>query len=424
MSSQEIQQVIPDALLFSKSPKLLSFVKERRQIRQYPVGSTTFTEGQTIEFELRSDQLIDCPCASLVFDVSFPTATTQIANACDFIKSCRLFYNDIEVEQVLNANTMANLFLAYGINKTFAESEANVYLGLTNQFVQASNNKSRQYSVPLSLLFGLFRSSQQLLPVLSNRIRMVFELESSARVINFCVNTSDTYTLRNVSLIYDEIIVSDPFRKKLLDAVSSDTGIRLPFTSSQQQQLQVPSATNVFYGRINFNLSNVVSVHMLVDDNVKDTRDASQNILNRQSYPLTNFDKVYVRCGSQNLTPADGTRGYVELFQQQNKTLSCLNDFYGTGLIKYEDLTAGYTRASTIAGGSYGMCPVSIGCDKLVMNDDNVLGSGISSTGANQFDIELYKTSGNNFATTQTIICALVHKRAIVMSNRGVIVEY
>ena len=426
--STEVKSYVPDQLLFSRSPKILSYIKERRANRVFPNGKTdAWAQSQVMDFEIRSDSLIDLPSTVLNFDLDFDisggvSGASRISNACDIIQSIRVFYNDVQVEEILDANAFANLFLAYSANKTYLESEGETYLGLYNQFVQADSNGARSYSIPLTLVSGFFRSSQSLLPCMGNRIRVSITLATDGKVVSFSPSVSESYKLNKVSLTYDETVVSEKFRKMVMDAMMSESGIRIPFTSLQNTTLNV-GAVSTAYLRLQFNLSNVLSMHMLVDNASAKSREANKYILACQSYPLTNFSKAFVRVGSQNLTPADGLKNYIELYQQQNKTISNFNDLLGTGVISYKDLVAGYTKAATVAGGAYGLCPVSIDCSKIVSNDDGVVNQGISSSGVNEFNIELYKSSGT-FSADDVVLCGLVHKRSLVFSQGGALVEF
>lgn len=435
----KVGEYIPSELLYQKNPKILSYLKERRPVRVYPTSTSDYRAGQLLEFEIRSDNFIDVQCAMLNFHLSFPTPSTKIANALDVIQSARVFYNDIQLESIENANSINNLFLAYNASRTWAESEGDVYLGLDTQYASTSRpSGTGDYSIPLALVLGLFRSLSSYLPVMGNRLRLSFTLAPDAQVISRCVNTTDTYSMSKISLVYDEIITESRFRKGVMDAMSSTEGLRLPFTSCIQQTLNL-GTSNSFFGKLTFNLSNVLSLHMLLDDSAKDVREGESKdqsgedvpapyTLSRQSFGFPGFDKCFVRVGSQNLTPADGIKSYVELFQNANKTISCFNDIHGSGLLKYASLTGTYDRSrrgDAISHEDYPMCPISIDCSKMSgVSDDAVVNQGVSASGVNEFQIELYRTSGSNFTSSNSLICSLVHKRAIVLSQGGCVCDF
>ena len=205
-----------------------------------------------------------------------------------------------------------------------------------------------------------------------------------------------------------------------MDAMSSSKGIRIPFTSAVTQTLNLGTSSS-YFGRLTFNLSNVLSLHMLVDDTAKDTREASKYIFNRQAYPLQGFSKVFVRAGSQNITPSDGLKNQVELFKESNKTISNFNSYIGEGVLRYSDLVAGYARASSITDVSCGVCPISLDCSRIITNDDAVVNQGLSSSQISEFQIELYKSTA--FKSSQSLYTALVCKKALVFSDSGVMVE-
>jgi len=216
-----VSEKVPEQLLYQRSPKLLSFLKERRPIRTYPLGSSTYSSGQVLEFQITSDTLVDLQTAVLNFDISFGTGGSQISNAVDVIESARVYYNDVMLEQVDQASAINNLFLAASASYTWCQSEGDAYLGLTSQYFQSSSNTARSYSVPLTLVMGLFRSASSFLPLVGNRLRLSFTLAKDAQVISKSSNASDTYTLSKLSLTYDEILVESRFRKSIMDAMMS-----------------------------------------------------------------------------------------------------------------------------------------------------------------------------------------------------------
>jgi len=421
--SVQVKDYVPDQLLFSRSPKILSYIKERRPQRVFPNGKLSgWTSNSVMDFEIRSDSLIDTQSAVLNFTVSFPSADTFISSALDFIQSIRVFYSDVQIEEILDANAFSNLFLLYSANKTYLDSEGSTYLGLDNQFVDATNSGSREYSIPLSLVLGCCRLSSYL-PMMGNRLRISITLAPDAKVVSLCKNTSDTYTLNQVSLTYDEVVVSEKFKKMIMDAMSSETGLRLAFTSQQVSTLNI-GAVSTWYGRLQFNLSNVLSIHMLINNDVSKARQADKWILPCESFPLTNFSKAFVRVGSTLLTPPDGIKSYLELFQNQNKTISQFNDLLGTGVIDYATLTGGYTPSASVTKANYGLCPISIPCDKIQGSDENLVNQGVSSSGVNEFNFEISKTAGNTFSQNDVALCSLVHKRAIVFQQGGINCEF
>ena len=104
--------------------------------------------------------------------------------------------------------------------------------------------------------------------------------------------------------------------------------------------------------------------------------------------------------------------------------LSQFNDLLGTGVIDYATLTGGYTPSATVSKSKYGICPISIPCDKIQGSDEAVVNSGVSSSGVNEFNFIIEKTSGNTFDQNDVALCSLVHKRAIVFAQCGVVCEF
>lgn len=422
--STEVKSYVPDSLLFSRSPKILSYIKERRPQRVFPNGKTSsWSQQQVIDFEIRSDSLIDLQSAVLNFDIEFDLSNnSRISNALDCVESLRIFYGDTQCEEILNCNDFSNLFLNYSSNETYLKSEGATYLGLTNQFVTASNSGARSYAVPLTLISGFFRSSQSLLPVFGNRIRISLTLASNDKVVSFPADDNEGYKLNNVSVTFDDIVVSEKFRKMVMDAMMSEVGIRIPYTSMTNQTLNI-GPVSTFYGRLQFNLSNVLSLHCLVNDSSVKKRKAGEWTLACQSFPLTNFAKAFARVGSTLLCPADGLKGVLEVYQNQNKTISNFNDLMGSGVIDYQTLISPYTKSATISKDKYGLFPLSIDTSKIIANDDMVVNQGISSSGMNEINLEIYKSTGQ-FSADSVLLTSLVSKRALVFSQGGVLAEF
>ena len=247
-------------------------------------------------------------------------------------------------------------------------------------------------------------------------------MASNDKVVSFPAVADEGYKLNNVSITYDDVVVSEKFRKMVMDAMMSEQGIRVPYTSMTNQTLNI-GPVSTFYGRLQFNLSNVLSLHCLVNDSSVKKREAGKWTLACQSFPLTNFAKCFARVGSTLLCPADGLKSVLEVYQNQNKTISNFNDLMGSGVIDYQTLVSGYTKDATITKDKYGLFPISIDTSKIIANDDMVVNQGISSSNSNEINLEIYKSQGQ-FSADSVLLTSLVSKRALVFSQGGVLAEF
>jgi hypothetical protein len=418
-----------NGLLYAQKPALIESIVERRPDRYFPKGARSgYTAGQTIELEITGDQFVDGQTGSLAFDLVTTHVDDKISNSLDVIKKISIFYNDQEVEAFDDANTWANAFLIQSGTRDWFKTEGSALMGISNQATGSTNAEGtressayKNYVNPLPLVSGFFRIPYYL-PLVGNRLRIVIVLAPNVDVLSMCNADTDTYTLNNVSLQMDTIIVQQAYRDRIIEAMKSDEGFRIPYNSYRSNQLSCTASTRQDLV-LNHNLSNALSLHMLRDATASKVMTATKWNLGRQSYHLNTFAGLNVRCGSRWFTPPDDIKTFAELYRMAELTLNNFLNLNSSGFVDSKLLTAAYIQAAVIDNGSYGICPLSVNLETAVENDDATLNNGINSQdGMNEFNITL-KTSAA-LAATDKLLCNIVHRRCLTFARSGIAVEF
>lgn len=425
------------SLLYSKSPKFLEAITERRVMRELPrTGAGTVKAGGQITFEVSNDSFEDLQSFYVNFDLAIKktiddsaTTTAAVSNVVDVIESIQVYYNEQLVDDIKNANSWSNVFVAFGATRGYMNSEGKALLGLTNQFTTAqavsASNGARSYAIPLALVSGFCRSKQYL-PILGNKLRIVITLAQNGDVISF-KHEADYYQLSNVSLTHDMILTSSKYREDILRAMATEQGIRIPYTAYQTGQLSVNASTTQNIKITNSN-SNSLSLHLLHSpEAAKTTAIAALDVwsMTKESYAMPLFTNYSCRSGSRYFTPPDGIKGFVEAYVSAEKCISSACDLSGSGVIDYATFVGDYTTNAAIASGAYGLCVLSANLEKGLCSDDDVLNQGLSANSggaSNDFDITI-NTSGA-LASTSLFLYNLVHRRCLTFMNSGVAVEF
>lgn len=422
------------SLMYHKNLNLLDSIVERRCERYWPQSNRNgLTAGSQLEFTINNDQFLDLTSATLNFQLTFSDLSSFISNAADAFQRLDVFYNDVLIETVDDCNSWCNAFLSSTSSLNYIQTEGESLLGyygpkncppLTD--VSGRNyNQTRYYSVPLMLLSGLARSNVYT-PILGNRLRFVFRTASNGAVISRPGSSASTYTINDVSMLCDTIIVKSEYRKKIMDVIASPGGLKIPFTSYSTSRLAVYKSTEQNL-KLSFNLSNALSLHMLYDNinsGAKESMVANTWNLSRQSFPLSNFNSWIVRSGSQYFTPNSGIQGFHENYRNIELATSSLLNLSGTGFIDYNLMTSPYskTTATPDTNGRYGMCLLSVNLSKSINNDDaSIVNEGLSSSmngASNEIDINL-KTNAE-LSETDVWLVNIVHRRVLSFENSSV----
>jgi hypothetical protein len=428
------------ALLYNGAPNIIDSVLERRPMRYQPKNRTAVA-GDVIDFDISNDQFLDLGSAVLHFDLQMNVAAgtvdtgARIANAIDFIKQMDVYYNDQSVERVLDCNAWSNTFLAYSASRDWANSEGNSLLGLNNQATAsrtatanaATHNGNRSYAIPMAYLSGFFRMKQWL-PLVGNKLRLALLCEAAAQVISWQATAAGPYTLSNISLVVDMLVVNQAYTREIQTAMVSAEGFRIPYTSFQTSHAAVGN-TSDNYLRISNNNSNSLSLFILHEP-VK-AYIASKYLLWKQTYPLPLFTVLRCTSGSKTFTPTDGIKGFAELYASAEKCVNGPADLSGQGWIDYLTMTdtAGTNLYSdlpntTISSGNYGLTLLAVNLEKSMQVDDSVINNGLDSHsgGADQF-IDVQITTSAATIPTSTFLVNLVHRRALVFRGGAATIE-
>ena len=447
-----------DNLLYHVSPKIIDSIAERKVIRAKPRGKYSgYGAAEPMEFEISNDQFIDLPSVVLHFELNSTNSNggnDQIANAADFCDQMSVYYNEVTVEQVRDTNAWMNAFLSYSANRTYMQGEATTLLGVRNQIVQTVGNSTVtdgtspgfKYSVPLALLSGFFRC-KFFLPILGNRLRFrmvlpnnVVDMLTSVSADNTGAITGASYTLNNISITYDMLVIQPAYRSAVIEAMKSEQGFRIPFTSYQTGQLGCAAATSQ-YLKISHDLSNAMSLFLLHNPLrptlavpvpiTGGTWAAGRYALNRESFPLNSFTSLRVMSGSLLFTPNEDIQGAVELYVSTQKCVASLSDLSGAGWVSSDilkasgDLPVYGTGVPSTRPPDYGITLMGVNLEKTVETDEAVNNNGLTSrSGGATSDFDIVLTTGNALRTDSNILYNIVHKRNVVFQGGNVNVQF
>jgi hypothetical protein len=469
-----------DRLLYTQAPEMIKSIKYREKAFEYAkIGTGNISQNSNLVFEIVSDQLVDMSTMTLDFDLVIPyTGSNTIAdrvlnlpsNAVDVVDQVSVDYNSEQVEHILNANKFANVFLAYSANMTYLKSEGEALLGLNTQFtnelstdipvdgdekkfelppgwefetggVTVTNSSiKRRFSVPVST-FSAFARCQNYLPLFGNKLRYTIRTATNDQVISYTGGASvPSYRLDNVQLWFDTVVLADSYKQQLAEAMASDQGIRLSYTTYDVSSTKAEPNTSQVIKR-SYNLGNVCSLEMLLDSSVK-VHGAKKWAMKCQAFGDKNFSGLVVRSGTRYFTPPQGLNSHIELFVESQKCLSNLNDYMGTGVINTKVLRDGYVQVAAAGAdandspayragqalrkSSYGICLYSVNLEKVIGSDysmQDVINTGVSSRAvgaSNEFDITVKHSDPGEIGNNSFYLTALIHKRQLIFQNSAV----
>lgn len=434
----------PDSLLYLQKPSVIEAVLSREQTRFFPkTGSTgNYSTGSTLEFEIGGDQFWDMQTSNLSFSLSGVNAGGLVMSAIDAIDNINIYYNDVNVEKIDDVAVWAHAFLAHNASQSWFETEARVLTGESTVVTASGSNAKCQgaraspstYIIPLPLISG-FARCKYLIPAINNRIRIVVQLAKNAiDLIAFSTDASAAaFTVSNVSLQVDQVIVRNDYRQKVVEAMQSESGFFIPYLSYQTNALALQVATEQNL-QLPFNLTNAMSLLMLVDDTGEKalasagaTADGKW-VATKEVFGCPAFTGLRVMTQSRLYTPPDDILSFAQLYKSTEQTQNTLMDLSAPGIVTYTSLTGTFASndlAATLSEAKYPMCLMGINLEKSVSNDDSVLNDGISSVnGNNIFYIRLRTGATNTVAASGVLRTCLVHRRALSYSRSGCTVDF
>lgn len=432
----------PDSLLYLQKPSVIEAVLSREQTRFFPkTGSTgSYTAGSILEFELGGDQFYDFQTSNLSFSLSSFNAGGLIMSAIDAIDNINIYYNDVNAEKIDDVPTWAHALLYHNASQSWFNTEAKVLMGESTVSNQAGSNTGcsstrtspSTYVLALPLISG-FARCKYLIPAINNRIRIVVQLAKNASdLVSFSTdNSAATFTLSNVSLQIDQVIVRNDYRQRVVEAMQSDIGFFIPYMSMQTNALALTVATEQNL-QLPFNLTNALSLLMLVDDTGAKADNTGGDataydgkwVARRESYGCPTFTGLRVQTQSRLYTPPDDILSFAQLYKSTEQTQTTLMDLSSPGIITYAQLTGTHTPAATLSEAGYPFCLMGINLEKSVSSDDSVLNDGISSVNGNNIFYLRLRTSGNIVAANGVLRTAITHRRALSYARSGVTVDF
>jgi hypothetical protein len=428
-------------LIYNKFPKLVKSIDSRQTDKYNPRGPKDgITPNTTVEFDILGSQLLDLETFHLEFSIEITggdenkseNSDCRIANALDVVSRFEVFYNDVSCNTSDHTNYWNNAMLMYTANRSYFLGDGPIALGLCQQATGAPRGDAhdptggRRYIVPLSLVDPFFGSIHQFLPLMGNRLRIRFTLAPVEEVISLRKVNTNTYVINNLCIRGDTVIPKKEYRQEIENQMTSADGLRLAYLGYSTHQHNL-AASDKNYIRQTYNLSNALSLHMMVDPKAYKASVRADNVhsLWCQSFPHkynvnAGFSKLRVRSGTLWFTDINGIQSLPELYQSTEKCHNPISNLDGNGIIDWKIFSDNYTVNADPLAGNYGLCMMSVNLEKLVSddNDPHVLNSGISSVAngsTNQFDID-YDTVAVQDAQSNLLV-NIVHRKQLVFSN-------
>jgi hypothetical protein len=455
----------PDSLLYLQKPSVIEAVLSREQTRFFPKTGSSQSNyaGQILEFELGGDQFYDFQTSNLSFSLATKTpATDKVLSAMDVIDNINIFYNDINAEKIDDAATWGHALLYHNASEGWFNTEAKVLMGEStvknmNSTVYTVANATESTSgtlwqtaggtigrtnpetfiIPLPLISG-FARCKYLIPAINNRIRIIVQLAKNITDVVACsadisatAGYSDGFTVSNVSLQIDQVIVRNDYRQKVVEAMQSESGFFIPYMSMQTNTLALNASASEQNVQLPFNLTNALSLLMLCDDTgakadtfTSATYFDGKFVARKETYGCPYFTGLRVQTQSRLYTPPDDILSFAQLYKSTEQTQTTLMDLSAPGIITYQQLKGTYAPANVLTEASYPLCMMGINLEKSVSSDDSVLNDGISSVNGNNIFYIRLRTSQAIYASgTGTMKTAIVHKRALSFSRSGCTVD-
>lgn len=155
-----------------------------------------------------------------------------------------------------------------------------------------------QFLIPMSCLFGLFRSFDRLLPsMLMSGLRIEIEFETAVRALSSLDDTGYSYEIQSPEIVLDSYTLTDSIQR-VLNEESAIRGLELVYTSFYYHSAQPKTASNTKQS-INIEVRKAVSraLGVLTKVRMQDKVSGSYGLDYFRSKPF-NTDQYQLRLGS------------------------------------------------------------------------------------------------------------------------------
>lgn len=451
--SRNLTPYVPEELKLDTSEQVLMGVQQRVQNKIVPSqGSQNYSyDGNNqIEFQWTHGDACDLSSTLLYFTVAFSGTTPnniRLRSASDIVDKVEFYIDNTEVFTSTNMNLsmVQNILMLSEFPKDYFEREGGVLMGWHSQNVNKSNyGTARTYGVPLWAYHVGF-SQTKIFPVLGSNLRLVLHLARPEVVLSVRTHISDNkYSLNNVFLMEDRLILTPDYKEALMAQVKSAEGFKIHYTDFDITPQNITGAQNqtLVVRNEHSNAVTLILFNQYLDGFRADIADNGA-LVDNTCYPTLDTDlarrvaNLKVECGSLRFTGLNGSASSVEHFthlERANGTLAkphsvgCFTwPIYDTDIatnLSGEDIQRAKTGPNNAGLNLYqNSAPLIVSLEKTMSSDIDVaiVNKGLSSTDPMASrDIEVYMQFATNKELNQTrerLYSCLVYEKALVMKQ-------
>lgn len=454
--SRNLTPFVPEELKLDTSEQILMGVQQKVQNKIVPSqGSNNYSYAGTnqIEFQWTHGDAVDLSTTLLYCTVSMTHANDRIRAVSDLVDKVEFYIDNTEVFTSTNNNLsmVQNLLMLSEFPKDYFEREGGVLMGWHSQNVNTPDyGKARTYACPLWALHVGF-SQTKIFPVLGSNLRMVLHLARPEQALSKRNALTDSYTLNNVYLMEDRLLLTPDYKKALMAQVKSAEGFKIYYTDFDITPQNITGAQNqtLVVRNEHSNALTLILFNQYLDafraDVASGANAGDPDVISNTKicYPTLDTDlarrvsNLKVECGNLRFTGLNGSASDVEHFAHLERANGTLAKPHSVGCFTYDlyntDITQKLVandiqRAKDIANlnRSQNTAPLIVSLEKTMTSDIDVaiVNKGLSATDPNASrDIEVYMQFDANKELNQTrerLWSCLVYEKALVM-RQGVI---
>jgi hypothetical protein len=458
--SRNLTPYVPEELKLDTSEQVLMGVQQRVQNKIVPSqGSQNYSyDGNNqIEFQWTHGDACDLSTTLLYFTVAFSGTTSaniRLRSASDIVDKVEFYIDNTEVFTSTNMNLsmVQNILMLSEFPKDYFEREGGVLMGWHSQNVNNSDyGTARTYGVPLWAYHVGF-SQTKIFPVLGSNLRLVLHLARPEVVLSVRTHISDNkYSLNNVFLMEDRLILTPDYKQALMAQVKSAEGFKIHYTDFDITPQNITGAQNqtLVVRNEHSNAVTLILFNQYLDSFRADIANGANPLADpdvyqlKTCYPTLDTDlarrvaNLKVECGSLRFTGLNGSSSPVEHFSHLERANGTLAKPHSVGCFTWPvyntNLTqnlvgANIQRAKTVANNAglnefQNSAPLIVSLEKTMSSDIDVaiVNKGLSSTDPMASrDIEVYMQFGAGQELNQTrerLYSCLVYEKALVMKQ-------
>jgi hypothetical protein len=273
--------------------------------------------------------------------------------------------------------------------------------------------------IPLHFLHLALGSMNSNLPMLGSQFRMILHLNQPTR----CIDTGaagSTFSLTQVRLYVQEVVLSADYKSALMEQVASPTGLSINYYDYDVFQMNPVAGATSHQFIVRNDHSSAKSLY-LFDVCMNDAFSATAHRYPsmRSRVGLTT-DKMFVQSGQQLYTGINGSVGPMSHFNHLLKCAGHLADISPMGAFNWQTY---FKISSTALQVNRVFAPLAVNLEKFTVQDTNttIINSGHSATNPMlSRDIEVRLDQSEAWDANWTLFSCLLHQKTLVFANKSI----